>query len=263
MNRRLGTRAVSLLALLAMPAVLAAEDHPVNHKHYTLVDLGPFGGPISPQGAVVGGVPTSVDDPNCLEVVWGDPSCHYVHAFKWRKGVLTDLGTLPGGNNSFAKSINSQGAVFGASENGLPDPVYGIRAFVATMWKNGEVQDLGTLGGGLSWPGVPGLSINDRGQAVGAAMNTSPDPDGYGAALIFGPGRRRRPGKPLACRPVAERNHSGPGNAGRRTRFLCSLRKPARPGGGALMDRFNSRRLFRSPNPPPFPLGERSDDRSR
>ena len=132
----------------------------------------------------MGGASTSVPDPNCL-FIWNDANCDYVHAFQWRKGVLTDLGTLPGGNNSLAFSINAPGTVFGASENGLPDPVYGVRAFVTAIWKDGEVQALPTLGGGLSWPGAGSLSINDRGQTVGASMNTSPDPDGFGTALIF------------------------------------------------------------------------------
>jgi probable HAF family extracellular repeat protein len=180
-----GTLAASF-AVVAIGTPLAAQDHPAKHKHYTLVDVGTLGGPntyvigINSQGTAVGGSTTSVPDPICTGP-W-DGSCYYEHAFKWREGVLTDLGTLPGGNNSIAASINSQGAVLGASENGLPDPVYGVRAFVATIWKHGEVQDLGTLGGGLSWTG---LSINDRGQAVGAAMNTNPDPDGFGLAIVF------------------------------------------------------------------------------
>ena len=182
----------ALIALLAVPftglAQEQAQEHAKKHKHYTLVDIGTLGGPgifanaINSRGRVAGGALTSVPDPICTGPWHG---CYYEHAFKWREGVLTDLGTLAGGNNSFANAINSHGAVFGVSENGLPDPVYGVRAFVATIWKHGEVEDLGTLGGGLSFPG---LSINDRGQAVGAASNTEPDPDGFAPELVFGPG---------------------------------------------------------------------------
>ena len=117
-------------------------------------DPGTFVNAINSRGAVVGGALTSVPDPICTGPWHQAAGCYYEHAFKWRKGVLTDLGTLPGGSNSFAAANNSQGAVFGISENGLLDPVYGVRAFVATIWNDGEVQDLGTLGGGFSWPGT-------------------------------------------------------------------------------------------------------------
>lgn len=146
----------ALLALLATPFMVLAQDQAQEQskrKHYTLVDLGTLGGPnsygnfITPRGTVVGGASTSVPDPICTGP-W-DGSCYYEHAFEWRKGVLTDLGTLDGGNNSLANAINSHGSVFGVSENGLSDPVYGVRAFVGTIWEHGEVEDLGTLGGGL------------------------------------------------------------------------------------------------------------------
>jgi len=188
---------IAVTALLALPAApftglsqAQAQEHSAKHSHYTLVDLGTLGGPatyvnsIDSRGTVGGGALTSVPDPICTGPWHQSTGCYYEHAFNWRKGVLTDLGTLPGENNSFAASINSRGAVFGVSENGLPDPVYGVRAFVTTIWKDGEVRDLGTLGGGLSWPG---LSINDRGQAVGAATNADPDPEGFGPAIVFGP----------------------------------------------------------------------------
>jgi probable HAF family extracellular repeat protein len=174
----------ALIAFLALPALLAAQEHPAKHRRYTLVDIGTLGGPnsfassINSRGTVVGAATTPVPDSMCLF----DASCHYEHAFTWREGVLTDLGTLAGGNNSFATSINSQGAVFGVSENGLIDPVYGLPAFVATIWKHGKAENLGTLGGGFSWPG---LTITDRGLAVGAAANTNADPDGFATALIF------------------------------------------------------------------------------
>jgi len=187
MNTRLGTRVMSLFALLALPALLAAQDGPAKHKHYTLVDVGSLGGgfssltDINPRGTAVGA--STIYDPGC--------DCNVVRAVKWSKGVLTDLGTLPGGVNSAAGAINSQGAIFGQSENGLIDPVYGAPAFVATIWKGGEITDLGTLGGGFSVPGVFGDgrprdgSINDRGQAVGAAANTNADPEGFATELIF------------------------------------------------------------------------------
>src|SRR5689334_24215496 len=70
--------------------------------HYRLIDLGTFGGPnsaetqefpyINDRGTVVGFADTATPDNS-------DEGFTY-HAFRWRKGVLTDLGTLPGGRNS-------------------------------------------------------------------------------------------------------------------------------------------------------------------
>jgi probable HAF family extracellular repeat protein len=37
-------------------------------------------------------------------------------AYLWEKGVVTDLGTLPGGRTSGARAINPAGQVVGASE---------------------------------------------------------------------------------------------------------------------------------------------------
>jgi uncharacterized membrane protein len=103
-----GTRVASFLALVALPAP-AAQDHPAKHRHYTLVDIGTFGGPhsqvnfnsrvINSRGTVAGGAPTAVPDPLCtFDVLF----CFYFHALTWQNGVTTDSGTLPGGNNSFA-----------------------------------------------------------------------------------------------------------------------------------------------------------------
>ena len=182
------TTGTVLLALLAVPFMGQAQEqfqeHAKTHKRYTLIDIGTLGGPnsgvngnavvVNRSGTVVGAADTSIYEPGC--------ACYISHAFKWRKGVLTDLGTLPGGAVSNAIAINSQGAVAGTSENGLIDPVYGLPAFVATIWKHGQIHDLGTLGGGFSLPNA----INDRGQAAGGAANTIADPDGFGTALVFG-----------------------------------------------------------------------------
>ncbi len=65
------------------------------------------------------------------------------------------------------------------SDNGIIDPVTG-ETFVATLWKkSGEIVNLGTLGGLWSLP----FAINDRGQLVGGAENTIPDPDNLSVTL--------------------------------------------------------------------------------
>ncbi len=182
------TAATILLTLLVTPMRVTAQEHaqgqPEKHTHYTLVDLGTLGGPnsylngdsvlINPSGAVAAYGDTSVYDPDC--------DCYLTHAFTWRKGVKTDLGTLPGGANSLANAINSEGSVAGWSEDGLIDPVSGFPEFVATIWSHGDVTDLGTLGGSFSGA----LDVNDRRQAAGFAGNTILDPDGFSTLLLFG-----------------------------------------------------------------------------
>jgi probable HAF family extracellular repeat protein len=179
MKKHLGTPIAALMALLALPGLLAARDRPAKHRRYTLVDIGTLGGAysqvnivsvvINEKGTVVGGADTSVIDPVC--------GCFDFHAYKWHDGVLTDLGTLPGGDNfSFAIEINSHGLIAGISNNGLIDPLSGVPAFVATAWKGGHIFDLGTFGGSFSLPD----GINNRGQLVGGAQNTIPDPFNFG-----------------------------------------------------------------------------------
>jgi probable HAF family extracellular repeat protein len=62
-------------------------------------------------------------------------------AFRWENGVMQDLGTLPGGNQSAAWGVSADGAVVVGGSDG--------RAFRWTA--SGGMQDLGTLGGGSSW----------------------------------------------------------------------------------------------------------------
>ena len=179
MNRKHHVNPLKLALIvgsLALPLIAQAGQHP----RYRLVDLGTFGGPsssfpqlakiINSQGAVVGGADTANPDPfapNCAV-----PSCFVQHAFKWQNGVLSDLGTLPGGSSSYVLWINNGGQTVGVSQNGLIDPLTGAPASIAVLWKsNGEIINLGTLGGNQSLA----VALNDRSQAVGAAANTIPD----------------------------------------------------------------------------------------
>jgi probable HAF family extracellular repeat protein len=84
------------------------------------------------------------------------------HAFLYRDGSLTDLGTLPGDQASAAQGINDQGQVVGFSSSGLSS-----RAF---LYERGKMVDLG------SFPGSDysqASGINDYGQVVGVAGTAS------------------------------------------------------------------------------------------
>jgi probable HAF family extracellular repeat protein len=186
---------VSMFAALAMPVGVPAQDNPSpNHKHhqYKLIDIGTLGGPASyysaagfgsqvlnDRGTVTGYGDTPLPDPyapNC----W-DEDCFLGRAFRWQKGVLTDLGALPGGFNSAVSGINARGWIAGFSQNGVIDPVTTLPAIHAVLWKNRKPIDLGTLGGYLS----NGVYVNDGGQVVGfATFDAIPDPfSPFGASV--------------------------------------------------------------------------------
>jgi probable HAF family extracellular repeat protein len=124
------------------------------------------------------------------------------HAFIWQNGVMTDLGTLGAGSaTSEAVALNERGAVVGSSRSGTGSarpvlwrdrmirPLYrgsGYGAVVAIndrgqaigarvpaggavvhafIWENGNLTDLGTLGGTES----DATAINTRNQIVGVS----------------------------------------------------------------------------------------------
>jgi probable HAF family extracellular repeat protein len=79
------------------------------------------------------------------------------HAFLYRAGRLSDLGTLPGGSYSKAFAINDSGLIAGVSET--PD-----RRTHATLWRMDRLIDLGTLPGGRR---SQATAINRRGSIAG------------------------------------------------------------------------------------------------
>jgi probable HAF family extracellular repeat protein len=68
--------------------------------------------------------------------------------------------------------INERRVVVGVSENGLIDPLANFPEIDGVVWKNGQIIDLGTLGGNTS----EADAVNNRGQVTGLASNTIPDP---------------------------------------------------------------------------------------
>ncbi len=168
---------VTVLLALGMPIQSAAQ-----HTRYKLIDIGTFGAPASyftdpgiggvsktlnNQGILAGKANTSAPDPLC-----GLPNCFGAHAFRWDKGILTDLGTLPGGNNSDIGGINARGWIVGNSETGDTDPFINAPAIHATLWARDRIVDLGTLGGFIS----NAFHVDDGGQIVGASTTGTPDP---------------------------------------------------------------------------------------
>jgi probable HAF family extracellular repeat protein len=193
------SKVLTSLTTMALFAVLSASAQSTqNHKiypkryRYQLIDMGTFGGPssylattngvtgpgavnqvLNNQGTVVGWGDTSTLDPyapNCFNP-FGD--CFLPHSFQWHEGDLTDLGVFPGGDASLTTWISDSGLIAGQARNGLVDPLLpGVAEVRAVLWKAGQITDIGTLGGNES----AGFSVNNRGQVVGLATNTIPDP---------------------------------------------------------------------------------------
>jgi probable HAF family extracellular repeat protein len=176
--------ALTLIAVLAIPTRVAAQGHHAAPYPYLAIDLGTFGGPnanfdtpgqpLTNQGTVLGIADTSLPDPNYAQrnPYFGLQDSYVSHLFAWHKGVLTDLGALPGMNVSGAYVVNAHGEAAGQSENGVIDPRLGYTEVTAVVWQNRHILKLGTLGGTESLAN----GINDRGQVVGCAANATADP---------------------------------------------------------------------------------------
>ena len=92
-----------------------------------------------------------------------------VRAVLWQAGHGVALGEL-GGHGSQAWAVNDAGVVAGVSLDTVPDNIadqfYGLPAATrsrAFVWRNGAMEDIGTLGG----PDANAMAINDAGQVAG------------------------------------------------------------------------------------------------
>jgi hypothetical protein len=170
------TLLLALAIAVQLTSPIQASSQSGQQSRYRLVDLGTFGGPASSfadlnnRGTAVGWENTATTDSLCFFA----PNCFTTHSFQASNGAITDLGVLPGGDSSAACCISPSGLIAGQSETGEFDPVYGLPVLHPVLWRNGQIIDLGLLPGG----GIGGASgdVNDRGQVVGNALNTVPDP---------------------------------------------------------------------------------------
>jgi probable HAF family extracellular repeat protein len=157
-----------------------AQEHTTRYK---LIEL-TLGGPISYDafdgdgarllnnaGVVSSSADTMLADP-FAGVFCFNPDCLLAHAYRWRNGVMTDLGGLVNGFNSAMSSLNDRGWSVGASQTGILDAA-GSPQLHATLWIGRRIIDLGVVRGGSN---SFAASINNAGQAVGVSDNGVADP---------------------------------------------------------------------------------------
>ena len=88
------------------------------------------------------------------------------HAFLTTDGVIHDLGTLPGLDNSVAYDVDGAGEAVGAAAPAPDAP--NVRAL---LWRSGHVIDLNRLlPPNSGWTLQEARAINSRGQIVGAGL---------------------------------------------------------------------------------------------
>jgi probable HAF family extracellular repeat protein len=168
--KRIGAAISALLVIVAALALAtAAQQQKSSNIHYTIQDLGTFGGTfswafgINENGSIDG-----------FAYVAGDTA---FHAFLWRKGVMNDLGTLGGPYSSPNFAPNERDDVAGSAETLILDPFgdhfcgfNSVYTCPPTFWSRGVALQLPTLGG---FNGIASTA-NNREQIVGSVENLSP-----------------------------------------------------------------------------------------
>lgn len=156
-----------LLALAGLAIALPSSARPEGGT-YTFTDLGTLGGlesvayGLNDAGQVVG---------------WSTiPACTTANgfpcrrAFLWENGAMTDLGLLPGDEESFARAINNAGLIVGTSES---DIIAGSGTFHGTVWAGGGPVALPDLGQGQSFA----HDVNNSGRIAGHTQDQATNRD--------------------------------------------------------------------------------------
>ena len=194
---------VGCIAALAISFCLAAQTQQ-RPAQYVVIAL-----------STLGGTDAAAQQVNSSGLISGDSNLTgdtIEHAVLWRPdGTIIDLGTL-GGPSSGGSQVNENGLILGASETASIDPLgenWGMlfncnlsgapcegyqHIVLAVTWQKGVMTALPTLGGNNAQV-PPNTGLNNKGEAVGFAENSTQDPScatpqvlDY-EAVIWGPSR--------------------------------------------------------------------------
>jgi probable HAF family extracellular repeat protein len=168
-SRRLGK--VWKLSFGLATLVLLSLGTAIAQTTYTVTDLGTLGGTF---GCAMG-----INNKHWVEFMDTLPQ-EQLHAGLWVAGLKIDLGTFGGQNlnsSMWYGGVNERGQAVGYAETSelAADNFCGFGTGLQCLpflWQNGVMAALPTLGG---TNGVAAV-INNRGQVVGTAENTTPDP---------------------------------------------------------------------------------------
>jgi probable HAF family extracellular repeat protein len=143
----------------------------VSKANYRVLDLGTLGGSLS--------IAFGLNDRGVVEGFSTPSGNASFHAFVWRDGIMTDLGTLGGPNSESFFGPNERGQAAGVSELSTPDPNgedfcgFGTNLVcLPFLWRSGLMQPLPLLGGNNGQAN----DVNNRGEAAGWAETADADP---------------------------------------------------------------------------------------
>jgi probable HAF family extracellular repeat protein len=144
--------------IVGMIADANNQGHAMLWSNGVAQDLGTFGGGVGGSGA------SAINDAGQV-VINTNTYGSYWSTSIWSNGSLQNLPNL-GNNGAVGGAINSSGLVVGTAL-GVDGNSH------AVLWQNGEIIDLNSFVEGTGWTLLNAIDINDKGQIVGTALNST------------------------------------------------------------------------------------------